>query len=481
MTEKFNKGLKVPFGRKQDRLVAPTDALAAGLDCECTCPGCGARLLLKQGSRRRHFAHHNAPEGDRCVESAIHAAAKQVLIDHCALMVPEVAFEISASTDSGAVLREWDVLSPQRLIRFDRATPEVLFDNVRPDVVGYRGERQLLVEMFFRHRVDPDKREKLKKLGLAALEIDLSDLDPLDGFEAVTERVLDGVEHKEWLVYPRSDEHLAYLKHKLRQRVDSANEASREKLERRRQERMKLAQLERARHVAEIDIDTAFSRWAPDEQEAWLKEQLGLTNAVPAFLSRPVCPASVVKVPAFLFQASIFERFVYRTKEGTKLTAGAIYPFLRRRFRLRPHDASLHRLAISLYLEYLTRARFLRRATNDEMRGPYYVEHSDISVPPWSPEETRYDGVPLLSDKARGSGRLRQWRSTWPRWRAVLAHADELLVGSPHRDLLMESLQALSGVSRPGTPHHWAEELVERGVPLEDCFVYLNSLGLIAD
>jgi hypothetical protein len=380
----------------------------------------------------------------------------------------------------GGELHEYDVVSPQRRIRFDRTAAEVSIDNIRPDVVGYRGERQLLVEMYFRHRVDPDKRDKLKKLRLAALEIDLSDLDPLDGFEAVKERVIESADHKEWLVYPRSDEHLAYLKHKLRGRVDSANEAYRAEVERRKQERAKLAMLEKARQVAKLDVDMAFAGWSPDEQEAWLRQQLGLTNAIPAFLSRQSYPGTVLRVPAFLFQASIFERFVYGSKEGTTLNAKAIYPCLRRRFDLHPQDGALHRLGINLYLDYLTRARFLRRPAGRDITGPYYVEHSDISMPPWTAPETQYDGEPLLSAQARGSGPYRRWSIRWPRWRSVLEEASEVLAGSPHRDLLLDALDGLSAMTPPPTPHHWAAPLVERGVPLDDCFVLLSVIGLIA-
>ena len=481
MTEKGGKGLKVPFGRKADRLVAPTQALDAGLDCQCTCPGCGAKLLLRQGSRRRHFAHYNAPGSDGCVESAIHAAAKQVLIDHGGLVVPEVAFEVSATTSDGVLLRESEVLSAQRRIRFDHTIAEVTIDDIRPDVVGYRGERQLLVEMYFRHRVDPGKRDKLKRLGLPALEIDLSNLDQLDDFEAVKERVLENVVYKEWLVYPRVDEHIAYLQHKLQCRVDAANEAHQAELERRRQERERVAQLEKARLAAKADIDAAFALWTPDEQTAWLRERLGLSNEVPAFLGRPLVPRSALMVPPFLFQASIFERFIYHSENGARLTADGIYPCLRRRFELRPHDIQTHRLAINIYLEYLFQARFLSRAAENEIKGPYFVRHNAVSMPPWTPEETRYDGVPFLSSRARGTGKLRVWCSIWPRWRTVLAEADEHLVGSPYRDALLEGLDGLSALTPPATPHHWAAPLVDRGVPLEDCLALLASVGLLAD
>lgn len=479
MSEKASKGLKVPFGMKAGRLVAPTEAIDAGLNCGCTCPGCGARLLLRQGNRRRHFAHYNAPGSDRCVESAIHAAAKQVLIDHGGLMVPEVAFEVSATTLTGTLLREDDVLSAERRIRFDRTAAEVTIGDIRPDVVGYKGERQLLVEMYFRHRVDVEKRGKLRKLGLPALEIDLSDLDQLDDFEAVKQRVLENVEHKEWLFYPRQQEYLTYLKHKLSLRVEAENEAHKAELERQRQKRRQLAQMAKAQQVALVGIDNAFAHWERHEQEAWLLDQLGLSESVPAFLSRPSYPATVLPIPAFLFQASIFERFVHQSPVETKLTDRSIYPCLRRRFNLQWHDAALHQLAINLYLRYLAKAGFLRDGGTD-MLGPYYVVHSDLWLPQWRSFETRYDGDPLLSEQAGGSGVRREWMARWPsNWQPVMYEAGEMLAGSRHREPMLTAIESLSTKNRPPSPHHWAEPLVARGVPLGSCLDVLSALGLI--
>jgi hypothetical protein len=77
---------------------------------------------------------------------------------------------------------------------------EVFMDGVRPDVVGYRGTRALLLEVFVTHQVDADKIAKLAALGLPVLEINLSDLPSLGvklGLEAVREHVIEGTACKE--------------------------------------------------------------------------------------------------------------------------------------------------------------------------------------------------------------------------------------------------------------------------------------------
>lgn len=471
----------VPFGLREGKLYAPAE-VESGLACECFCPGCGAALVAKKGNEKRwHFSHLNVRPGESCAESAIHAAAKQVLLEHGGLMAPEFAIDVAARTANGLDLYEHEILSPVRRIRFDRVAPEVTIGDVRPDAVGYRGERQLLVEMYFRHRVDQAKREKLIRLGLPALEIDLSDLDAGTGFEALIERVINSTLEKEWLVYPQSEAHRAYLEDKLRARVDVANDAHRRNLEQRAAERAKLAQLEKTRRITRAQIDDAFSTWTPEEQETWLRQQLGLREEIPTFLARQTYPSTVLRIPAFLFQASIFERFIYGSREGTRLTAMAIYPCLRRRFNLDPNEGPLQRLAINFYLEYLTHSRFLHRDRHQELKGPYHVEHNTVSMPGWSPEDTQYDVEPLLSAKARGFGPRRRWTDRWPRWSSVMDEAREVLAESPHQDLLLNALAGLSAMTPPASPHHWAMPLLDQRVELECCFNLLLAVGLIVD
>lgn len=117
--------------------------------------------VARKGRRKSwHFSHLNARPGESCAESAIHAAAKQVLVEHGRLNVP-----------------------------------------------GF----------------DVDKRAKLRALGLPALEIGLSDLDPGDGFAPLIQRVIEDRVFKEWLVYPAASEREAALRTRLAARVEVAN------------------------------------------------------------------------------------------------------------------------------------------------------------------------------------------------------------------------------------------------------------------
>ena len=79
---------RVPFGLKDGKIVPPSPALEGGLACGCVCPGCGTQLIIRQGKKRRHFAHYlRAPNAD-CVETAIHAAAIQILTEEMRFAAP---------------------------------------------------------------------------------------------------------------------------------------------------------------------------------------------------------------------------------------------------------------------------------------------------------------------------------------------------------------------------------------------------------
>ena len=45
------------------------------------------------------------------------------------------------------MMQESRTLCERRTVRFERSLPEVWETNIRADVVGYRGEKKLLVEM----------------------------------------------------------------------------------------------------------------------------------------------------------------------------------------------------------------------------------------------------------------------------------------------------------------------------------------------
>lgn len=222
---------KTPFGLKDGRMVS-TKEVDSGLACGCTCVGCGGQLIAKKGAKKAwHFAHYEVATTMDCVESAIHAAAKQILLEENWLWVPAVYIQSKGHTRYGAHTKT-RTLSEARIIRFEHSKEEVweAGANVRPDVVGYRSDRRLLVEMYFTHKVDEIKRKKLEILALPAVEIDLSNLGVDASFDDIRERVLGDAPLKEWLFYPGLAEAQAALDAEVAADVERLNQENDERL-----------------------------------------------------------------------------------------------------------------------------------------------------------------------------------------------------------------------------------------------------------
>ena len=104
----------------------------ADLACRCLCPACGARLVAKQGDRTaHHFAHEGESDCAGGVETALHLAAKEVLVKERRMTLPCLTENAEAIDSSGRPH------SANRSIRsmnvsFDSVSSEVRLGGVVP-------------------------------------------------------------------------------------------------------------------------------------------------------------------------------------------------------------------------------------------------------------------------------------------------------------------------------------------------------------
>ena len=184
----------LPFGEPSDGSIAHISEVASGLACACRCRGCGSRLVAKKGGvNEHHFAHHSADPCRGAYESALHKLAKAILSEKLELALPEIAV---GEDEDRIVEREGGVF------RFDRAELEVPFEGFQPDVVLYRRDRRLLVEVLVTHESGDEKRARIDAAGLSALEIDLSSLSRAVDREAVADALCHSAP-RWWLSNPR--------------------------------------------------------------------------------------------------------------------------------------------------------------------------------------------------------------------------------------------------------------------------------------
>jgi len=118
-----NTSLLQSFALDKDKRIRSVDEVARGLACECTCPCCGERVIARQGEVREwHFAHASGADCEHAAESALHLAAKQLLLEGGGLRVPEFRVHTKVRLPDGRT-GEAEAIRPDAWIDFDEVPP----------------------------------------------------------------------------------------------------------------------------------------------------------------------------------------------------------------------------------------------------------------------------------------------------------------------------------------------------------------------
>jgi hypothetical protein len=486
-------------------MVEPAE-VDSGLACGCTCVSCGSRLVAKKGPEVAwHFAHHATSSSMTCIESAIHAAAKQILLEANWLRVPEKIVTVEGRTSYGKAHWKSTLLASARNIRFDCSKQEVWNPDasIRPDVIGYRGDRRLLVEMYFTHKVDVPKRKKLAALGLPAIEVDLSDFSLGVTLDDIRERVLEEVVFKEWLYHPGEKEAKAALRPELEaeiaelNRVYEARLAEQKKVEerhRREEEaRLKLA-LERRQNIAQAH--ERYRQLPRDEKERQLRETLGIKGSWPYYLNRPSPEAAAIDEQPLIWQAAFFARFVFGRKEKEKgsrpprIELDILQEWVTGRFGVVQDRSGDVLIALKKYLAYLRACGFLQMSEYNPYAATYYeVVHDGLEPRPRPPADKApaksVPGVfaPVTRQGASGSspaGKVPHWlwRASWPERAVLYAELESLEAAGTHPSHLLRAIGGLVPSFRPPEPSAFAAKFEAEGIPSDSTLALLVQLGL---
>ncbi|MGB5009607.1 MAG: competence protein CoiA family protein, partial [Candidatus Dechloromonas phosphoritropha] len=206
------------FHKTTERMISIAEA-QNGLHCECICTHCNSLLVAKQGQERSwHFAHHTGADCDGAAESALHRAAKQIIIDRSGMILPAFAVRAVEAASHGRraehVIEVKPVFTNLSCIR--QEVPLMVLAGqdlenrgqlIRPDLVAANGNTDLLVEVAVTHFVDFDKHDLIEHLGLAAVEITVDpELQETWDWDSLAKVVIDGHANKEWIFYPAAEE-----------------------------------------------------------------------------------------------------------------------------------------------------------------------------------------------------------------------------------------------------------------------------------
>lgn len=202
--------IKLPFGIRDGKLIHISDLSIneRGLNCNCVCPKCGEKLIAKMGDiRKHHFSHFN-DKCDYALETSIHLFAKEVLEQYKKIVLPELILKYSVNFnklsdfDSNTYinpleLRTISIVKEQELT-FDKVDIEERIDNIIPDIVLYKNNIPIIVEIAVTNFVSTRKKDKIRKLGISAIEIDLHDYNFFDK-EKLKNAVIYETKCKKWI------------------------------------------------------------------------------------------------------------------------------------------------------------------------------------------------------------------------------------------------------------------------------------------
>lgn len=195
------KSLNLIYGLKEGR-ITHIFRVESGLECGCFCPACGDRLIAKKGDVvRHHFAHQSNVPCEYGVESALHLAAKEIIVAADEIMIPEVRLQFPHSYRPNILIHEC------MKVKIDHVELEKRLDNIIPDVVVYSGGKKFFIEIFVTHAIDDKKRQQIKTMDISTIEIDLSGCEELPDEKELSEILLGESPLKAW-VYNAVEERL---------------------------------------------------------------------------------------------------------------------------------------------------------------------------------------------------------------------------------------------------------------------------------
>lgn len=190
------------FAMDKDGRIRSVEEVARGLSCECVCPTCGDKVIARQGEVREwHFAHVSGAECENAAEGALHRAAKQLLLESGGMTIPEIRVNASVTLTDGRT-GSGEAYRPESWIDFQQVEAEKSFGNIRPDILAVTGGEMLFVEVAVTHFVDDEKREKLSKLHIPTVEIDISSVASQTkwDWELLREIVIENAIYKSWMI-----------------------------------------------------------------------------------------------------------------------------------------------------------------------------------------------------------------------------------------------------------------------------------------
>jgi len=144
-----------------------------GISCNCVCPNCEHPLVAKNNLANikiAHFAHHSGKECDGGIESALHLLAKSILQNTKRLTLPNFHSDYNLKNNNSIERKFEEIVFDEIIIE---KQVEIGNERIVPDAIGKKNGQKIFIEFANTHFVDENKKQKIKKMEFACIEIDL--------------------------------------------------------------------------------------------------------------------------------------------------------------------------------------------------------------------------------------------------------------------------------------------------------------------
>ncbi len=186
------------------------------LACNCVCSNCKYPLVAKNNEvniKEAHFAHYSVKECEGAIETTLHLLAKSILLKNKQLTLPNYYYDYNINNIK-SLFRESENLTFEKII-----LEESIYINgekIIPDAIGELHGKRIFIEFANTHFVDPGKKEKIKTLGIACVEINLREQLLDEG--SLTNFLNSNPSSRYWIINPMLDE--KYKEHQRQQKKE---------------------------------------------------------------------------------------------------------------------------------------------------------------------------------------------------------------------------------------------------------------------
>lgn len=317
--------IKLPFGLNKNNTIIHVTDVERGKKCNCVCPSCRVPLIAAKGNKKQHhFKHATGNECEHGLESAIHLAAKQIIkeknkitLPQCDITVSQVDSKNRRHTEQETIVQDGTVIE-----NFDSIDEEIELYGMKADLLATKGSNKLIIEIFYRHKVEDQKIEKIKNANISAIEIDLSKFTPEDikNWETFWSSI-NNPENIQWLHNIKaSDDRRKKLEIQLEKEIQEQEEKyKKEEIEKQKKEQYEKKQLLQALEDLKPLCSKEYVEQLKQKAEAhpiWehTKEYLSFSwHELPDFVNKDVPNGDwIFGCDRRVWQTAFYSSFIYR-------------------------------------------------------------------------------------------------------------------------------------------------------------------------